>query len=46
VVLDGGRVVEDGRHEDLLARPGRYAAMWRAFDVNQTDDEEEEAASA
>src|SRR6201997_4157093 len=28
-VLEGGRVVESGRHEDLLASKGLYYAMWR-----------------
>jgi len=29
VVLDGGRVVEQGRHAELLAAGGAYAALWR-----------------
>jgi ATP-binding cassette subfamily B protein len=33
VLLDGGRVAESGTHEELLARGGRYAAMWRAFEA-------------
>ena len=28
-VLDAGRVVERGRHDELVARDGRYADMWR-----------------
>jgi len=33
VVVDGGRIVEQGPHAELLARGGRYAEMWRAFEV-------------
>jgi ATP-binding cassette subfamily B protein len=29
IVLEQGRVVERGRHADLLAKSGVYAAMWR-----------------
>ncbi|MEM6386727.1 MAG: ABC transporter ATP-binding protein/permease [Pseudomonadota bacterium] len=29
VVLEDGEIVEEGRHDDLLARNGRYASMWR-----------------
>ncbi|MFC1525620.1 ABC transporter ATP-binding protein [Candidatus Latescibacterota bacterium] len=30
VVLDGGRIVEDGSHEDLMRRGGQYARMFNA----------------
>ena len=29
VVLDGGRVVDEGRHDELAARPGPYREAWR-----------------
>ena len=29
VVLDQGRIVEQGSHRELLAANGHYAALWR-----------------
>ena len=42
LVLESGRIVERGRHADLLARDGIYAAMWRR---QQSEDLAESAAS-
>jgi ABC-type multidrug transport system fused ATPase/permease subunit len=30
-VVDSGRIVETGQHQDLLAKDGRYAAMFREY---------------
>ncbi|QTF06970.1 ABC transporter ATP-binding protein [Brenneria izadpanahii] len=30
LVIDDGRMLEEGRHAELLARAGRYARMWQA----------------
>jgi ATP-binding cassette subfamily B protein len=42
VVMDQGRVAETGSHAELLARGGRYAAMWAASEAahgSELDDE-------
>jgi len=34
VVLDNGEIVEQGAHDDLLARRGRYATLWQRQQTN------------
>ncbi|MFR9806726.1 ABC transporter ATP-binding protein [Pseudonocardia sp. RS010] len=46
VVLHGGRIVEEGPHAELLAAGGRYAALWRAGELEPAADAETEDLSA
>ncbi|MGB3177868.1 MAG: ABC transporter ATP-binding protein/permease [Albidovulum sp.] len=40
VVLEQGEVVEEGKHEQLLAKGGRYAAMWARQSAEEPDEGE------
>jgi len=35
LVLDGGRLVQQGRHQDLLSRPGTYQRLWERQQADQ-----------
>ncbi len=47
VVMDGGRIIEEGTHRALLARNGLYAQLWRRQSGGflGLDDEPERAAA-
>ncbi|MFP5070767.1 ABC transporter ATP-binding protein [Pseudonocardia nantongensis] len=38
VVLAGGRIVEEGPHDELVRANGRYAALWRAGELEPEPD--------
>ncbi|WP_329623328.1 ABC transporter ATP-binding protein/permease [Streptomyces sp. NBC_01255] len=40
VVMDRGRVAEDGTHDELLALGGRYASLWSTF-IGEAEEEAE-----
>jgi ATP-binding cassette subfamily B protein len=46
VVVDGGRVVEAGSHDELVVADGRYAAMFRLQAARFVEDAEERAVGA
>jgi ATP-binding cassette subfamily B multidrug efflux pump len=50
VVLDRGRIVEEGDHKSLLERGGLYARLWAhqsgGFLVDDDDDDEDDADAA
>ncbi len=49
VVMDKGRVVEEGRHDELVARGGLYSQLWQrqsgGFLINEGIGEESELAA-
>ncbi|MEY9893456.1 ATP-binding cassette subfamily B protein [Catenulispora sp. MAP5-51] len=41
LVMDGGRIVEDGTHAQLVEAGGTYAELWEAFAAGHEDGERE-----
>ena len=43
VFLAGGRVVDHGRHDELMGRRAGYRALVEAFETDRAEDEDAEA---
>ena len=43
VVLDGGRIAERGKHEELLEKNGIYARLW-SVQTGNTDHRDQDRA--
>ena len=39
-----GRIVEEGTHDELIARGGRYADLWESFTIGATEEQPISAA--
>ena len=46
IVLDKGEIIENGTHEELLKREGKYYSLWEMqqgnFVIKQEDESEQE----
>ncbi|RDY32406.1 ABC transporter ATP-binding protein [Lachnotalea glycerini] len=36
IVMDQGKVIEEGTHNDLVAKEGKYAAMWKTYNTTSS----------